>query len=57
MSRNIIPMRDSRRRAAVHIMCPTCGALPRFLCVGTRGNVRSALHRDRYAASKGQVPA
>lgn len=50
-------MKDSKRRAAVFTMCPTCGALPRFLCVGTRGNVRSAIHRDRYAKSKGELPA
>ncbi|WP_460986390.1 zinc finger domain-containing protein [Sphingobium sp. TomTYG75] len=57
MSRNIQPMKDSRRRAAVHVMCPTCGSLPGFLCHGTRNNVRSAIHRDRYAAAKGELPA
>lgn len=57
MKRNTIPTRDSRRRAAALVMCPVCGALPKFLCVGSRGNIRSALHRDRYAASKGQTPA
>lgn len=57
MSRNIQPMKDSKRRKAVFVMCPTCGALPQFLCVGTRGNVRSAIHRDRYAKARGEMPA
>lgn len=57
MSRNIQPMKDSKRRAAVLVICPTCGALPKFLCVGTRGNVRSAIHRDRYAKARGDQPA
>lgn len=57
MSRSTRPMKDSKRRNAVFVMCPTCGALPQFLCVGTRGNVRSAIHRDRYAKARGEMPA
>lgn len=48
------PRRDSRRRKAVSVMCPTCGALPGFLCHGTRGNLRVALHADRYARQRGE---
>lgn len=57
MSRAVQPAKDSRRREAVFVLCPTCGALPKFLCVGTRGNIRTAIHRDRYDKTRGQVPA
>lgn len=57
MMRQTQPRKDSRRRAASLVMCPTCGAMPKFLCVGTRGNIRSAMHIDRIAVSKGEAPA
>lgn len=57
MSRNYQPTKDSRRRKAIFVMCPTCGALPEYLCMGPRGNVRSAIHQDRYAKSRGEQPA
>lgn len=57
MSRDTQPRRDSKRRAAINVMCPQCGALSKFLCVGTRGNIRNALHRDRYAKAGGELPA
>lgn len=50
-------MQDSRRRAAMARMCPTCGALTKRPCIGTRGNIRTALHRDRYAVAQGETPA
>lgn len=57
MTRSIQPTRDSRRREATRIICPTCGSMPGFLCVGKRGNIRISLHADRIAASRGENPA
>lgn len=52
-----LPGQESRRRMAMRRFCPHCGALPSRPCVGTRGNIRSALHRDRYAVAEGEIPA
>lgn len=57
MSRVFLPMKESARRAALATMCPTCGALAKNPCVGTRGNVRTAIHRDRYTKVNGETPA
>lgn len=57
MKRATQPKKDSQRRGAIVVMCPTCGALPSFLCIGTRGNVRNAIHQDRYAKARGEQPA
>lgn len=48
---------ESRRRMAMRVSCPHCGALINHPCVGARSNVRRALHQDRYAKALGQVPA
>lgn len=55
--RTRLPGHESRRRRALRMFCPQCGAFPLHRCIGTRGNLRSALHRDRYAAAEGEVPA
>ncbi|WP_455233738.1 zinc finger domain-containing protein [Novosphingobium ovatum] len=47
---------DSRRRQAAQVICPTCGALPGFLCIGVRGATRTALHADRIATWRGERP-
>ena len=57
MSRVFIPGKSSRRREALLVLCPTCGALPKHSCIGTRGNIRTALHADRYAEASGERPA
>lgn len=50
------PFQDSRRRRAMAEFCPTCGALPKFPCIGRRGP-RKAIHADRYAQARGETPA
>jgi len=57
MREKLPEIRDSVRRKAMALMCPTCGALPKRPCIGTRGNIRIALHADRRAASRGERPA
>ena len=57
MSREYLPEKNSRRRMAMLGTCPTCGALAKRPCVGTRGNIRIALHADRYAKSNRETPA
>lgn len=57
MSREYLPMKESKRRMAMLGSCPTCGALTKRPCVGTRGNIRIALHADRYAKAREEKPA
>lgn len=56
MSREHLPMKDSARRMAGKVSCPTCGALQNHPCIGTRSNIRKAMHADRYAKSRGEMP-
>ncbi|WP_445321520.1 zinc finger domain-containing protein [Novosphingobium sp. MBES04] len=55
--RQYLPGHVSRRRAALDVSCPQCGALVHRPCIGVRGAIRRALHQDRYAKSEGQIPA
>lgn len=48
---------ESSKRRAIRQFCPTCGAIPSFPCTGSRGKQRISIHRDRYAVSRGEVPA
>jgi len=54
---NDIPAQISKRKAAIGTSCPTCGALSSFCCFGARGQPRLAIHRDRYAKARGEIPA
>jgi len=54
------PMRlkkPSKRAIAMGVYCPSCGAVPKRPCVGSRGNIRTAIHADRYALARGERPA
>lgn len=56
MSRAYLPMKASARREAGKVSCPTCGALQNHPCIGTRSNIRKAMHADRYAKARGEMP-
>ena len=54
--REYLSGKESARREAGKVSCPTCGALKNHACIGTRGNVRKAMHADRYAKARGVMP-
>jgi hypothetical protein len=55
--REYLPEKDSARRSALRTSCPTCGALADRPCIGPRGNIRVAIHADRYAKARGERTA